>query len=160
LIRLKYRKYLPLRGLLILSALVWCLTLFAPPLLQNGSREERRAAAWIILAFSPLCHQEPARSFQVDGHPMAVCARCTGIYLGFLLGLITVMLFRIHRPPTGRMIAGCFVPSALFMALTATRWVPDLSWLRALAGAPLGAVTGILALTALDQWIQKNEVAS
>lgn len=91
---------------------------------------------------------------------MAVCARCTGIYLGFFLGLLAVMAFRIHRPPTGRMIAGCFVPSVLLTVLTATRWIPDLSWLRALAGAPLGAVTGILALTVLDQWIQKNEVVS
>src|ERR1700679_3232624 len=36
--------------------------------------------------FSRLCHQNPARSFVVQGSPVAVCVRCLGIYCGVALG--------------------------------------------------------------------------
>ncbi len=34
-----------------------------------------------------ICHQIAARSFLIDGTPMPLCARCTGIYLGVVTGL-------------------------------------------------------------------------
>ncbi|MDP9262857.1 MAG: DUF2085 domain-containing protein [Acidobacteriota bacterium] len=40
----------------------------------------------ILWFFSPVCHQDPARSFWIFGAPMAVCARCLGIYLGAAVG--------------------------------------------------------------------------
>lgn len=49
-----------------------------------------RSSPWSGLAYavySPVCHQVADRSFLCFGQPLAVCARCTGIYLGFWLGL-------------------------------------------------------------------------
>ncbi|HDJ23912.1 MAG TPA: DUF2085 domain-containing protein [Candidatus Aminicenantes bacterium] len=43
--------------------------------------------------FSPFCHQVPSRCFQLWGHSLAVCGRCTGIYLGFFLGLVIYPFF-------------------------------------------------------------------
>jgi len=37
----------------------------------------------VTLSFMP-CHRLPARSFHFRGKPFPVCARCTGILLGFL----------------------------------------------------------------------------
>ena len=31
-----------------------------------------------------VCHQIPGRTFQISGHPLPLCARCTGIYLGVM----------------------------------------------------------------------------
>jgi hypothetical protein len=45
--------------------------------------------------FSRLCHQDPARSFVVQGSPVAVCVRCLGIYCGVALGA----LFRSAKMP-------------------------------------------------------------
>ena len=39
-----------------------------------------------------ICHQIPARTFHIDGEPLPLCARCTGIYLGALLGLVGLTL--------------------------------------------------------------------
>jgi uncharacterized membrane protein len=36
--------------------------------------------------FAPLCRQNPARSFSLDGSPMAVCIRCMGVYTGLASG--------------------------------------------------------------------------
>ena len=38
--------------------------------------------------FALVCHQRPERSFVVSGAPVAVCARCLGIYIGAAIGLL------------------------------------------------------------------------
>jgi uncharacterized membrane protein len=35
-----------------------------------------------------ICHRIPARSFHVHDRPLPLCARCTGIYLGVITGLL------------------------------------------------------------------------
>lgn len=39
-------------------------------------------------AFAPVCHQLPARSPHIAGLPIAICDRCTGIYVGVVLGVL------------------------------------------------------------------------
>jgi hypothetical protein len=44
-------------------------------------------APWVPalpLAFSMVCHQQPERCFEWFGGPLAVCARCLGVYAGLL----------------------------------------------------------------------------
>jgi uncharacterized membrane protein len=38
--------------------------------------------------FALVCHQRPERCFWIFGAPIAVCARCLGIYLGAAIGLL------------------------------------------------------------------------
>jgi uncharacterized membrane protein len=51
-----------------------------------------------------LCHQLPDRSFFIHEHQSPLCARCTGMYLGFSIGLIFMILRRrttaARMPPT------------------------------------------------------------
>lgn len=35
-----------------------------------------------------ICHQKPERSFFINGQQMPVCARCTGIVIGYILGIM------------------------------------------------------------------------
>jgi uncharacterized membrane protein len=60
-----------------------CTLVIAAPVLAHCSIT---ATAFIYFFFSPICHQIPERSFAVMGHPMAVCHRCSGIYLGIFIG--------------------------------------------------------------------------
>jgi uncharacterized membrane protein len=65
------------------------------PLLESGARGADNPASFIYLAYSRICHQINERSFHIEGHPFAVCARCFGIYVGYVLGL---MIYPLVRP--------------------------------------------------------------
>jgi uncharacterized membrane protein len=69
----------------------------AAPLLRAGGAEG--ASSLIYDGFRLLCHQMDARSFHVEGFQLAVCARCFGIYVGALLG---VMAYPLVRRPARR----------------------------------------------------------
>ena len=54
-----------------------------------------------------LCHQLPQRSFFFDGYQSPLCARCTGMYLGFLIGLVFLIVRR--RTHSARMPATAII---------------------------------------------------
>jgi uncharacterized membrane protein len=69
--------------------------------------------------YGRVCHQIDERSFHLDGHPLAVCARCFGIYIGYLIGLMLYPLknsvARTDLPPRSWLIAA-LVPVAVDVA--------------------------------------------
>lgn len=81
----------------ILVAGTWgllCATILAAPILALCSCH--KTAAFLYFSFSSICHQIPGRSFSLLGHPLPVCHRCSGIYLGLLLGSLIESRF-VHR---------------------------------------------------------------
>lgn len=87
---------MPRRGWLLAAATVALLALLplADGLLLDGLG---------IVGYT-VCHQLPDRSLSVDGRPLPLCARCTGIYLGFVVGLLGLALLgkpRASRLPPG-----------------------------------------------------------
>jgi len=75
----------------------------------------------IYRAFGTLCHQIPERSYFIDGHKLAVCSRCTGIYAGFAFTLLIYPLVRSLRntatPPRSLLILAA-LPLAIDFSLT------------------------------------------
>lgn len=69
-----------------LVVLMWVGSIVAAPLLGLSS---------VYSFFSYLCHQIPDRSLHIDGHSLAVCTRCFGVYFGLLAG---VMIYPLWRP--------------------------------------------------------------
>ncbi len=77
------------------AALLFVSAIVAAPLLEAGRDSgDTDAGSLIYLAYSRVCHQLQNRSFQIEGHPFAVCSRCTGIYAGYVLGLIVYPFVR------------------------------------------------------------------
>lgn len=37
--------------------------------------------------FSNSCHQIPERSFFIKGYQLPICARCTGLFIGYFIGV-------------------------------------------------------------------------
>ena len=75
----------------VLVLLVFSLIVVAPVAAASGHSE---LAEGIYGAFGVLCHQLPERSYFVDGHKLAVCSRCTGLYAGFAFTLLLYPLIR------------------------------------------------------------------
>ncbi len=44
-----------------------------------------------------ICHRIPERSFFLDGHQLPLCARCTGTFLGAIVGLVAMLLLGRRR---------------------------------------------------------------
>ena len=74
------------------GAAIWIGLIYLAPFLRSLN------SRWDVLLysiFSPTCHQIDSRCFFVFGFPLAVCARCLGVYLGILCG---VLLYLKQRP--------------------------------------------------------------
>ena len=79
-------------GVLIL-VLVWISCIVSYPLLRAASGDSTLVSL-LARAYGRVCHQLDDRSFHIAGHPLAVCSRCFGIYVGYLAGLIVYPLTR------------------------------------------------------------------
>ena len=78
--------------ILFALAITWCSLLLAPPLVAvlEGPSAEFSHLAYRF--FSRICHQYDSRSLHIFGNPLAVCARCSAIYFGFLGGIFIAAL--------------------------------------------------------------------
>lgn len=102
--------------------------------------------------FGRLCHQIPERTFYLDGHPLAVCARCTGIYFGFAAGILIYPLVRsLHRgdTPARRWLILAAVPAIVDFALGLFGLWENTHLSRSLTGALLGAVAAFYVVPGL-----------
>jgi uncharacterized membrane protein len=99
-----------------------------------------------------VCHQLPERSFFLAGRQFPVCARCSGLYAGVVLGLVAWWVWRRLRPgPHGvdpRLARNAFL---VVLLPTAVSWVSgelgfwDGSNLtRAVLALPLGVTAGAI----------------
>ena len=98
----------------LVGALVWLAAIFLAPWLAG--RGASGPARFVYAVFAPLCHQIPGRCFVLNGHPLAVCGRCLGIYAGFAAGIILYPLVRGFRRmslPPARMFILLTLPMAL-----------------------------------------------
>ncbi len=94
----------------------------------------------VLQFFSVVCHQDPARSFWIAGAPVAVCARCLGMYLGAVAG---AWIRAPRRAILGFLAASVLVSLLDFFAESAGahgNW----PWMRWILGVMLGA--GVAAL--------------
>lgn len=77
-----------LNGLLVGLSMVMAVSL-SPPILSQISGN------WVSFAYLPfhqLCHQMAERSFAVNGIPLAICARCLGIFTGLWVALVVLTI--------------------------------------------------------------------
>lgn len=83
-----------LYGVFLAGIGAWWLLILAAPLL--AAHEQPTTAAAIYFFFHKICHQIPERSFFLWGKQLAVCSRCTGLYVGFSLAALAYPLqFRL-----------------------------------------------------------------
>ena len=116
---------------LIVPAALFLAALAAPVLAASGYP---LAAFALQQFFSRVCHQEPARSFFLFGTPVAVCARCLGIYLGAAAGA----LLRAPRAVMVRMLLAAAAFNLLDILTESAGLHGNWMLVRFILGAALG----------------------
>lgn len=122
----------------------------AAPLLRAAGA--RAAADALYGGFGAVCHQMGWRSFHVAGEPLAVCARCFGLYAGALAGVVAYPLARslARRDLPGRVwLLAASVPTAVDFALGFFGVWENTHASRFLTAALLGVVTAFYIVPGL-----------
>ena len=103
------------------------------------------AASAVNVAASFVCHQRDERSFHLKGARLAVCGRCTGLYVAGALGALTAW-FGVARVParTRRLVVFAALPTAITLAVEWSGAANPGNVLRAASALPLGAAAGWL----------------
>jgi uncharacterized membrane protein len=87
----------------------------------------------------------PERSFHIAGIQLPVCARCTGLYVGGVIGII-MWLIRTRRPlshaSAGRALMIAAVPTLVSVLTAVVGWWDAGNALRAALAIPLGVIVG------------------
>ena len=128
-------------GVVVVVALVLlALVTIAPLMLAHGYFAVSHV---IYSAFRAVCHQMPGRSLHVENHPLAVCARCFGLYAGFAVGASVYPLLRAiklrHTPARVWLLIGV-LPTATDFALGIIGVWENTHLSRSLTGALFGVV--------------------
>ena len=118
--------------------LLWLLAIVAAPWLMR--RGDALTATVLYRGFALVCHQRSERSFHWYGWPLAVCARCSGIYAGALLGLLLY--------PGWRNLTAPVLPARRYLMLAVAPLLLD--WMLGALGvidshAVIRMATGLLA---------------
>jgi uncharacterized membrane protein len=144
------RRPLLVWGIAAALALLPVALIFAAPFFRANGQEFSALA--IYESFSKLCHQIPERAFHVVGHPLAVCARCLGLYTGLAAGILFFPLMRSlrsTRPPARIWLFIAAVPTAIDFALGFLGVWQNTHLSRFVTGALLGAAAAVFILPGL-----------
>ncbi len=146
------RRPLIMWSLVVVGALFFVGLLVAAPLAQAHGLQWFSFA--VYEAVSHICHQTPERSFYVAGYPLAVCARCTGLYVGFAAAVafypVITSLKRTHTPERKWLFIAA-APLAIDFALGFSGMWENSHLSRLLTGGLLGAVSVFFVLPGLVQ---------
>ncbi|MFN2530595.1 MAG: DUF2085 domain-containing protein [Pyrinomonadaceae bacterium] len=96
--------------------------------------------------FAKVCHQLPERSFYIAGHQFAVCARCTGLYVGFAATVLLYPLFsslKTANAPARKWLLIAAVPMAVDFSLTFFGLWENTHTSRLLTGLLLGSMSAL-----------------
>jgi uncharacterized membrane protein len=139
--------------LTLAGILIWLGAVFLAPYLQSRGIAFFR---FIYGCFSTVCHQKPTRSFFIFGHPVAVCARCLGIYLGFLGGLVVYPLnrgFSRLRLPDKRFFFAVSAPIVLDTAANVLGFWNTSNAIRFALGFSWGLILPFYFLTGIGELV-------
>ena len=111
---------------------------------------------WLRLLYRPGCHQITDRCLDLGFGPMAVCARCAGLYLGGTLALLWTTVRNHPLRPRPIWLAIVATPTVLdFVA--GQLGLPSLGNLTRFAVAlPLGLLAGLYLGDALIEIVRLN----
>ncbi|MFN3394069.1 MAG: DUF2085 domain-containing protein [Candidatus Thermochlorobacter sp.] len=125
------------------------LAICAPILATQGNTE-------LYALFSSVCHQASERCFCIAERPIALCARCVGIYSGVMLAALLFPEKWLSRKTLLMLLSIATSVVALDVGLEMIGLYHNVKWLRLLTGFMLGIALAPFALVALIEMCSKK----
>jgi uncharacterized membrane protein len=139
----------------LLGASLFVVGIFVAPILDETATPGAELAR---APYTPLCHQMEERSLTFVDHPLAVCARCTGLYVGGLAGLFLALCFagvRAARPGPLWLLA-LSLPSLVDVLLPWLGWAGAPNWPRMWMAVPPGILAGIYLAIGIHDLVDRG----
>lgn len=136
---------------------IWC-TGFSLPAFSN-SKMMILLLPFIKHAYSNVCHQIAFKSFTFHGHEFLVCARCTGIYIGSFVSVLSFLLINKKIEPSFKYFLLGSLPlfmDVLFLNLHLYQYS---KWIASATGFIFGSISIMFILGIIENSIfQKQQV--
>jgi uncharacterized membrane protein len=100
--------------------------------------------------FSPVCHQNHAKSFICNDLPLLVCARCTGIYAGVLFSAFILIVYYKQFIFKTKYLMILSAPMLLDVLLLTINFYNYSKSLSALTGFLFGSAVFLYILSAIE----------
>jgi uncharacterized membrane protein len=111
---------------------------------------------WLRWLYRSGCHQITDRCLDLGFGPLAVCARCAGLYLGGSLALLWTTLRNRPGRPRPIWLAVVAAPTVIDFA-AGQLGLPSMgNWARFFVALPLGSVAGLFFGDALLEIVRVN----
>src|SRR5206468_12461164 len=114
----------------------------------------------VFLAAGVVCHQLPSRTFQLWSHPMPVCARCTGIYIGAALAVIAAFVSRRVEDRSGAQMAPDAARRRVMIAALPTLATIAFEWTTGTAPSNVVRAVAGVALGGTIAWVIASAIAA
>jgi len=145
--------------LTLLGIILWIAAVFAAPYLKHQSSVYGQL---IYAIYSPTCHQIPSRCLTLYGNPLAVCARCLGIYFGFFGGTILLPVFHGLSSgilPRAKVLILFSMPMVIDAAANLVSLWDSPNWLRLATGLIWGSILPFYFIPGIIDIFKKVELS-
>ncbi len=117
----------------------------APFLVASSSKFLQIMGSSIYFLLDPACHQLPDRSLHLMGIPLALCVRCTFLYLGILTGILFALI-RKQIAVSGAVVAGVILFVAVEVVSEHLKFYSNWAVLRGFSGFVSGFILTLFFL--------------
>jgi len=137
------RKGIKVYMIMLLCVIVFDFLIISPVIFSNFGMNKFSEAVYLF--FKPLCHQMDSRSFHINGVKLAVCSRCSSIYLGVLFGVFIapIVINRKFLNKANLLLVLALIPS-LFEFLYERFFGVEVLTAKVLSSLWLGGIAGLI----------------
>ncbi len=136
-------------------AAVFCAGILLAPFLQADGCQ---FGSLLRLAYGPACHQQADRCLDFGFGSLAVCARCTGLYAGGLIGLLWAAATGVIVRPRPRWLLVAIVANVIDVAagIVGLSGLPN--WPRFAIALPLGVLCGLYLAAGIVDTVDRGRL--
>lgn len=140
--------------LFLFFVLLWNALIVSAPWLAGHGYEQAASVNYFL--FKDVCHQRPERSFFLGDFQFGVCARDTGIYLGFLLSTMAYPAYRrlgAIKTPSKWLLVAAVAPLAIDGTVQLVTGYESTNARRLVTGLLAGVVTPLYVIPVYYQLV-------